>query len=948
MSKAENGRNTAPWSDLSGPNLGYLEEQYDVYSSDPEAVESDLRELFDQWGPPPAERPETPLVNGQASFAFDPEKVVAATKLVGNIRAYGHLSAQVYPFYDQKSRLKKEKHALTPEDFGLTEQDLRAIPAKVIWSNAPDSISDGYEAIQRLRDIYSRKLTFEFTHVHIEEERQWLVQTVETEAEYPKLSSEERKALLRRLYQVEGFENFLHKTFVGQKRFSIEGIDMLVPMLDDIVKRGNDSNVGEIILGMAHRGRLNVLAHVLGKPYEMILAEFHHAPNKDMIPSEGSSTISEGWTGDVKYHLGANREITADEHETRVTLANNPSHLEYVNPVVEGSTRAAQDDRTARGYAKADFNKAFTVLIHGDAAFPGEGIVAETLNLSRLPGYQTGGTIHFIANNLIGFTTERRDARSTKYASDVAKGYEIPIVHVNADDPEACMAAVKLAYMYREKFQKDFLIDLVGYRRYGHNEMDDPQATQPKLYKLIHNHDTVATLYSKRLQEEGIVEAQEAEAMQKELHATLQKLYDDVSQQEGEVEEKEAPKKLTEERLPKVDTALSLDSLKLINRELLEWPENFNVYPKLERILKRRENALDEGKKIEWAHGEALAFASILKDGTPIRMTGQDSQRGTFAHRHIVLHDSEDGNTYSPMHGLSDAEVTFDIYNSPLSESAVLGFEYGYSIHAPETLVIWEAQYGDFANVAQVIYDQFLSAARAKWGQKSGLVMLLPHGYEGQGPEHSSARLERFLQLCAENNWTVANVTSAAQYFHILRRQAKIMPLEEVRPLVMMTPKSLIRNPRVASSADAFTEGRFQTIIPELSLNPASEGVKRVVMASGKLSIDLATSIEDLDADELKNTHVLRVEQLYPFPREEIVEFLSSFDNLEEIVWAQEEPKNMGAWTFMEPRLRKLAPEGVPVTYVGRRERSSTATGEPDVHKREQERIIRTALQTDH
>ncbi|MGC4379465.1 thiamine pyrophosphate-dependent enzyme, partial [Fictibacillus sp. Mic-4] len=496
------------------------------------------------------------------------------------------------------------------------------------------------DAVNRLKELYTKSLSYEFSHVHEAEERNWLTHMVESGSIQRSLSNEERVHLLRRLTEVEGFEQFLHKTFVGQKRFSIEGVDVLVPMLDDIIFEGVRDGAKNVMIGMAHRGRLNVLAHVLGKPYEIIFSEFHHSPNKELVPSEGSKGINYGWTGDVKYHLGGERAIKeSNSLEARLTLANNPSHLEFVNPVVEGYTRAAQEDRTSAGFPQQDVQKSFAILIHGDAAFPGEGIVAETLNLSRLRGFQTGGTVHIIANNLIGFTTDSADSRSTKYASDLAKGFEIPIVHVNADDPEACLTAMHLAYQYRKRFNKDFLIDLVGYRRYGHNEMDDPHATQPYMYGMIDKHPTVKKLYGEVLQAKGILSAEEIEKIEQEVQANLQAEYEKVKKDgDQEFEEPCLPEKLAH-GLPDVDTAVPFDELQQLNNDLLARPEGFTVYPKLDRILKRRRNALEEGGKIDWGHAETLAFASILKDGTPIRLTGQDSERGTFAHRHIVLND---------------------------------------------------------------------------------------------------------------------------------------------------------------------------------------------------------------------------------------------------------------------------------------------------------------------
>ncbi|TLS35462.1 2-oxoglutarate dehydrogenase E1 component [Pseudalkalibacillus caeni] len=933
-----------PWQGFHGPNLGYAIELYEQYKNDPDSVDAEMKELFEQWGPPATE--DNTTVSSTANVqttgnTTDLSKVIAAVKFADNIRTYGHLAAEINPIED----IPKNASFLNPEEYNLTKEDLKAIPANIIWSEAPAGVENGWDAINRLKEIYTKSLAYEFSHVHDADERKWLDQMVESGSVYRDLTKEERVSLLKRLIEVEGFENFLHRTFVGQKRFSIEGVDAMVPMLDDIIRSGVYGGARNVMIGMAHRGRLSVLAHTLRKPYSVIFSEFHHSPNKELVPSEGSMGINYGWTGDVKYHLGADVPFELSESETvsaRLTLANNPSHLEFVDPVVEGYARAAQEERDSAGYPEQDVSRAFGILIHGDAAFPGEGIVAETLNLSQLRGYHTGGTVHIIANNLIGFTTNSSDSRSTKYASDLAKGYEIPIVHVNADDPEACLAAIHLAYQYRTKYKKDFLIDLIGYRRFGHNEMDDPAATQPHLYKKINSHATVKSIYAEKLLSEGLITSEELNNLEDGVQQSLKEEYDRVAKNDkDDVKELDPPPSILN-GMPDIDTTVDVDTLRDINENLLKWPEGFNVYPKLERILKRRGKALGEGK-VDWAHAESLAYATILSEGIPIRLTGQDSERGTFAQRHVVLHDPETDETFSPMHTLPEAKASFAIHNSPLSEASVLGFEYGYNVFAPETLVLWEAQFGDFANTAQVIFDQFISAGRAKWGQKSGLVMLLPHGYEGQGPEHSSARLERFLTMAAENNWVVGNLTSSAQYFHILRRQAKMLQRDEVRPLVLMTPKSLLRNPKVASTESQLSEGKFHPILEQPGLGEDTDKVERVILSSGKMAIDLATEVES-NTKENDWLHILRVEQLYPFPKNEIKDVLNRYQNLKEIVWVQEEPKNMGAWNYAESRIRELAPENVKVSYTGRVERSSTAGGEPDVHKKEQERIVREAV----
>lgn len=961
----QNKEKPSPWQHFHGPNLGYVNQLYEQFRANPDSVSEELKAMFVNWGAPPvsniapasaAPSARTASIGNISADSILSDltilkKVVAASELVQNIRHYGHLAAQIDPIRPGIPVEEEDQHVrlMDPQSFGLSDNDLQAIPAEIIWPDAPQGVSTAKDAINHLRRVYTTSLAFEFSHVHDDEERAWLNRMVESDDIKRPLSIEERISLLTRLTEVEEFERFLHRTFVGQKRFSIEGLDVLVPMIDEIIHDGVNNGARNVMIGMAHRGRLNVLAHVLGKPYEAIFSEFHRSPDKELVPSEGSMGINYGWTGDVKYHLGADRILQENGVlEAQLTLANNPSHLEFVNPVVEGFTRAAQEDRNKPGLPPQDIKRAFAILVHGDAAFPGEGIVPETLNLSRLHGYHTGGTIHIIANNRLGFTTESHDGRSTRYSSDLAKGFEIPIVHVNAEDPEACLAAANLAYLYRAKFHKDFLIDLLGYRRYGHNEADDPEATQPQMYTEIHKHLGAGKIYAKQLISAALISEQQSAEIEKTVQEKLQSALDKLKAGEVKDSNDQARQKANTGPIPDVETAVSVETLREINEDLLKWPEEFKIYPKLEKILKRRAQIFsnDNGEgQIDWATAETLALATILADGRPIRMTGQDIERGTFAHRHLVLHDTANGKTYTPLLSLPQARASFAIHNSPLSEGAVMGFEYGYDVFATEALVMWEAQFGDFANAAQVIIDQFIAAGRAKWGQKSDLVLLLPHGYEGQGPEHSSGRLERFLQSAAEDNWIVANLSSAAQYFHILRRQAALCGTDAARPLVIMTPKSLIRNVRAFSSASQFYAGQFQPILEQPGLGKQPKRVERLILCSGKVSLDLEAALDATkDSDANDWLHIARVEQLYPFPKEELKQVISRFKSLREIVWLQEEPKNMGSWNYIEPRIREILPTKATLRYVGRPDRSSPAGGFPDVHRIEQDQIVSAAL----
>jgi 2-oxoglutarate dehydrogenase E1 component len=816
------------------------------------------------------------------------------------------------------------------------------LPPTIVWPGAnPAAGGTCLDAIARLRAIYSGPQGYDFDHVQDFTERAWLRDAVESGVFSAPLTPEDRRALLRRLSQVEGFERFLHTTFSGQKRFSIEGTDLLVPMLDELIHDAALAGTREVLIGMAHRGRLNVLAHVLGKPYAAIFSEFHTAPDKELVPSEGSMGINYGWTGDVRYHLGASATVAEGEAApmpVRLTMANNPSHLEFVNSAIEGATRAAQERRDAPGPPLQHTDVALAVQIHGDAAFPGEGVVAETLNLSRLPGYQTGGTVHIVVNNQLGFTTEAWEARSTLYASDLAKGFEIPIIHVNADEPEACLAAIRLAQAYRRRFHKDFLVDLVGYRRWGHNEGDEPSFTQPLMYAAIAAHPTVRALYAERLAADGLVTPEEAAALLDQDQTTLRAAYDEAIA--GHVAEAPAPLEPAP-ALASVATAVPAETLHSLNEALLAWPEGFAPVPRLERLLRRRE-ALEKPGGIDWAHAETLAFASLLAEGVPIRLSGQDTERGTFSQRHLVLHDARTGVRFVPLQHIPQARASFAVYNSPLSEAAVLGFEYGYSVHAPDTLVLWEAQFGDFANAGQVLIDQFIAAARAKWRQHPSLGLLLPHGYEGQGPEHSSGRVERYLQLAAEDNLRVVNCTTAAQYFHLLRAQAALLG-SGPRPLVVMTPKSLLRHPRAAASLAELAAGHFEPVLDDTQAGVRSGVVERLVLSSGKVALDLAATLTG-PTGQVDWVAVARLEQLYPFPADALQEVIAGYPHLREIVWLQEEPQNMGAWAYVAPRLQPLLPAEVPLRYVGRPERASPAEGLANAHATEQARIVEEAL----
>ena len=940
-------------TDVDGLNAGFARDLLEEYLENPDAVPSEWRQLFEsgesdvvaahpglarlleavgnghreaQAASPP--QPAPPVAPPAAEPASDEllGAVAAAMALVKAQRMHGHLAARLDPLGSEPPG----DPALEPERLipKLTPELQAQIPASVLRLYvAGDTLA---EALPRLADTYSGTIAYEVEHISDHEKRVWLRHAIESGKYRRPLSAEEKKELLARLSRVEAFEQYLRRAFLGQKQFSVEGLDVMVPMLDEAVELAAENGAHEVVIGMAHRGRLNVLAHTLGLGYDSILREF-----------EGERTIEavvatdEGGTGDVKYHLGAEGTRSTPAGEITVTLASNPSHLEAVDPVVEGRARAEQTDRSTR-YGMHDPSIALPILIHGDASFPGQGEVAETLNLSALDGYSTGGTFHVIANNQVGFTTDPSEGRSTRYSSDLAKGFDVPIIHVNADDPEAAISAVRLALAFRRRFESDVVVDVVGYRRHGHNEQDEAAYTQPLMAQQIAEHPTVREQFARRLVDEGVVTQEEADELFAQVTAELRQAHEALKATFGTPPPPEG-------QIPfgggdSVVTAVAAERLRALNEELLRVPEHFTVHPKLLTQLQRRLKAIEEGG-IDWGQAEALAFASLLVEGIPIRLTGQDTERGTFSHRHAVLHDVHTGETFTPLQNLGESTASFEIYNSPLSEYACLGFEYGYSAAAPEALVLWEAQFGDFVNGAQIVIDQFIVAGLSKWRETTRLTLLLPHGYEGNGPEHSSARLERFLQLAAQENIRVANPSTAAQHFHLLRRQA----LDAAgRPLVVMTPKGLLRLKQASSTLAELAEGSFRPVIEEAAAKP--EQVKRLVLCSGKVFYDIAGHEARAAADHVA---VARLEQLYPFPVGPYAELVARYPYLDEVVWAQEEPQNMGAWRTIRHRLEAPLKElGIPLSYAGRPWRASPSEGYPTAHLREQDRIVRAALGT--
>ena len=855
------------------------------------------------------------------------QAVQAATSLIKAHRTHGHLAARLDPLGSEP----EGDPALDPEPLGLTEEIMRLIPSKILRTYVPGATLA--DALPHLRDTYCGTIAYEIEHIASHRQRMWLREKIESGAFRTPLSADEKRKLLRRLTQVDSLERFMHKAYLGQKQFSIEGLDMTVPMLDEMIQLSATAGAREVVLGMAHRGRLNVLAHNLGRAYETIFREFEGASSIEAV-----TTIPQGGTGDVKYHHGAQGTYQLEsDGSVIVRLESNPSHLEYVSPVVEGATRAVQTSRKGP-HAHLDTNAAIPIILHGDAALPGQGVVSETLNLQALDGYTVGGTLHIIQNNQVGFTTDPDDSRSTRWASDIAKGFDVPIIHVNADDVEACVSAVRLAFAFRQEFGHDVMIDLIGYRRFGHNEADEPAYTQPEMAAIIKQKTPVRDLFAAQLVEQGAMTQEEADAIAKETWDSLSRRHKELKEElaSAGAEQPTGGYELDRSPSPEVKTAVDAETLHSLNDALLSVPEGFTIHPKLIKQLERRRDTVGPDGGIDWAQAEALAFASLLTEGTPVRLTGQDSERGTFSQRHLVLHDAKTGQRISPIQSLPTAKAPMELHNTPLSEIACLGFEYGYSMEAPETLVLWEAQFGDFVNSAQVIIDQFIVSALSKWGQTTRLTLLLPHGYEGSGPEHSSARLERFLILAAEGNIRVANLTTPAQYFHLLRRQARVA---KQRPLVIMTPKSLLRMPQATSRIEHLAESRFFPVLSEPRID--EEKVTRLVLCTGKIYYDLKGHAT---RENNEGVAISRVELLYPFPQQQILDEVARYPNLREVVWAQEEPRNMGARAHMSPRLLHILPSTLEFGYVGRPERASPGEGYPAAHTVEQTRIIRTAL----
>jgi 2-oxoglutarate dehydrogenase E1 component len=922
---------------LSGGNADFIEDLYEQFLRDPGAVDPAWREYFKgiggtgdiahgpirerllarvQQSPTAAAAPRNPSDGASA-------KQGAVSRLIQVYANRGHLIAKLDPLGLQE---RAKPYVLDLEYFGLSEADLdtefftgsrnRVIPERATLR----------KILADLKFIYTDTIGAEFAHVSDTEERLWLQDTFQVGRMQWRLSAAEKKNILWQLTAAEGLERYLHTKYVGQKRFSLEGGDSLIPSLDDLVQQGGKSGVEETIIGMAHRGRLNVLVNLLGKSPKDLFNEFEG--QYDLATLRGS--------GDVKYHKGFSADLKTASGNVHVALAFNPSHLEVVNPVVEGSARARQE---RRGDALGD--KVLPVQIHGDAAFAGQGVIMETLQLSQARGFYTGGTVHVIINNQVGFTTSNpHDARSTLYCSDVAKMIEAPILHVNADDPEAVCFVTRFALDYRMKFHKDVVIDLVCYRRHGHNEADEPAATQPLMYQIIRKKPTVRQLYTDKLVQEGVLSAAEAAAMMEQYRSGLDEGNPQARAALGLIGNRytvDWSEYLGADWSP-VKTGVDMARLRVLGKAITTYPTDWHLHPRVLAIMQAREKMVNGDLALDWGCAENLAYASLIQEGYPIRLTGQDSGRGTFFHRHAVLHDQNTGGTYTPLQHLASNQPKFTVTDSVLSEEAVMGFEYGFSTTEPRCLTIWEGQFGDFCNGAQVIIDQFISSGEAKWGRVSGITLFLPHGYEGQGPEHSSARLERFLQLCAEFNMQVCVPSTPAQMFHMLRRQM-LRPLR--KPLIVMTPKSLLRHPLSVSRLEELSSSGFQTVIDEIDdLKPSA--VTRVVFCSGKVYFDLLKARRETKSD---SAAIVRIEQLYPFPSEEYEAVLRKYSNAREIIWCQEEPQNQGSWYQIRHRLQAKLGENQELLYAGRAGAAAPATGIAALHDLQQKNLVAAALQ---
>ncbi len=943
---------------LSGANIDFIEGLYSRYLQDPSSVDPSWREIFERnsgagrpifnktllEAPAPAAAPAKGG-NGKAAAAvvqaLAPAPAAAPTQdvrlqsrvdqTITAFRLRGHLRATLDPLGRARPPLEHvaDMPMVDEKHFSSLERE-QIIEAGNVFPEPRVKLAD---LLARLRRTYADSIGVEFMHMLDSERRRWLMNRMEHAENRTPFPVEEQRHLLTKLSYAEGFENFLHTKYVGVKRFSLDGGESLIPMLDAILEVGGRMELKEVVIGMAHRGRLNVLTNILHKSPDQIFSEFEG-------PADPKAYMGRG---DVKYHMGFSSDhTTRGGAKIHLSLAFNPSHLEAVNPVVEGRVRAKQDHGS-----DTERTRVMPLLIHGDAAFMGQGVVAETLNLSRLKGYETGGTVHLVINNQVGFTTDPNDSRSSIYATAIAQMLDVPVFHVNGDDPEACVHVARLAAEFRQTFKSDVVIDLICYRRYGHNEGDDPSFTQPHMYELIRKQSTVRTLYSQKLAEQGSIPADESEAIKqrclKEFDEALTRI-----KQERQFKEPSALEGLwkpykggSQKNAPEVPTAVDKGRLREALKKLSEVPAGFNVHPVVERtVLKKRQSML-ETEDLLWSEGEALAYATLISEGYGVRLSGQDSERGTFSHRHSVLHDVKTGERFVPLKQFSTGRATYQVFNSALSEMGVLGFEYGYSLDVPDGLTLWEAQFGDFANGAQIIIDQFIAAGESKWRRLSGLTLLLPHAYEGQGPEHSSARLERFLSLCAEDNIQVCYPTTPAQIFHLLRRQV-VRPYR--KPLVIMSPKSLLRRPEAFSKLDELATGRFQEVIHDRK-EVEPQGVTRLLLCSGKVYYDL---VKARDEQKAWNISIVRVEQLYPFPFDALARLVSSMPKLTELFWVQEEPRNAGGWYFMFPRLHDMASSRasgpVKVGYIGRAEAASPATGFTKTHDYEQHLIVEEAI----